>query len=84
MAIFHSYEMTRGYIPGRKLEHCLIPLCPVICCVNLTWGCPKMRVAQTWMTWKMENPIKVDWGYPYFRKPPIVYLQDASKTSESS
>ena len=36
----------------------------------LKWGYPNR-----WMVYFMDNPIQLDddWGYPHFRKPPLVF-----------
>ena len=42
-------------------------------CIYIYGGFHKWGVPNSWLVFVRENPTKMDddWGYPYFRKPPI-------------
>ena len=42
------------------------------------WGVPEMGAPQNVQFFEGKSHLEMDenWGYPYFRKPPCVYMQD--------
>ena len=42
------------------------------------WGCPKIFG----LHWKIPLKKDDDWGYPYFRKPPYMYLKSLETTNQ--